>query len=363
LFAAIERRFLDSDAPRNLTLVWAGGQGDAKDRGLNHDLITLTVDPGVIGGVPLGGLDFGAALNFSAMIDHTYQFDFIDGGGLDLACLGFAECDRVGNVNASRFGNRVSGCGGFINISQNSKKVVFVGTFSSGGLHVSVSDGRVTIEQEGRFPKFVPNVAQITFSGDVASRREQDVLYVTERCVFRLGPAGLELTEVAPGVDLQRDILAHLPFAPAGGKPTTMDASIFRPEPMGLRDRLLDIRIEDRLRYDPVTNTVFMNYAGMRVRTNQDLRRILDAVDGLLGPLNKRVYSIVNYDRFEADPEVMDGYLDAVRYVEQRYCLKVSRYTNSGFMRLKLGKELGQRQVSSHVYETRAEAARGLQPE
>jgi propionate CoA-transferase len=328
-----------------------------------HDLITLAQDPGVIGGVPSGGLDFGAALNFSAMIDHTNQFDFVDGGGLDLACLGFAECDGAGSINASRFANRVSGCGGFINISQNSKKVVFVGTFTSGGLKISVADGRIAIEQEGRFLKFVSAVGQVTFAGPVASKREQEVLYVTERCVFRLGPGGLELTEIAPGADLDRDILAHLPFAPKVVGPTLMEQILFRPEPLGLRDRMLDIHIEERLQYDAETNTVFMNYAGMRVRTLQDLQRIVEAVDNLLGPLNKRVYSIVNYDRFEADPEVMDAYLDAVRYVEQRYYLKVSRYTNSAFMRLKLGKELGKRQVSSHVYETRTEAGRGLRSE
>ena len=129
---------------------------------------------------------------------------------------------------------------------------------------------------------------------------------------------------------------------------------------MGLRARMLDIHIEDRLTYDPDTNTVFMNYAGMRVRTQEDLDRIRDAVDGLLGPLGRRVYSIVNYDRFEADTEVMDAYLDLIRYVEERYYLKVSRYTNSGFMRLKLGKELEKRKVSSHVYETRREAAENL---
>ena len=224
-----------------------------------NDLITLTLDPGVIGGVPLGGLDFGAAMNFSAMIDHPNQFDFIDGGGLDLACLGFAECDVAGNINASRFANRVPGCGGFINISQNSKKIVFVGTFTSGGLKTSVAGGRLQIEKEGRFGKFVQSVGQITFSGDLAAKRDQDVLYVTERCVFRLGPQGLELTEVAPGIDVERDILRHMPFVPAISGPAAMAAEIFLNEPMRLRDRMLDIRIQDRLRYDPVTNTVFMN--------------------------------------------------------------------------------------------------------
>jgi len=325
-----------------------------------EDLITLTLDPGVIGGVPLGGLDFGAALNFSAMIDHPNQFDFIDGGGLDMACLGFAECDREGSVNASRFGNRVAGCGGFINISQNSKKVLFVGTFTSGGLKTAIADGRISIEQEGRFAKFVNNVGQVTFSGSIRPRPDQETLYVTERCVFRLAAGGIELAEVAPGIDVDKEVLARLPFKPLTGDVKLMDAAIFAPPPLGLRHRMLDIRIEDRLHYDAESNTVFMNYAGMRVRTRADIERILQAVDKLLKPLGKRVYSIVNYDRFEADSEVENAYLDAVRYVEQAYYLKVSRYTNSGFMRLKLGKELEKRNISSHVYETRAEAAAGL---
>ncbi|MDP6572852.1 MAG: CoA-transferase [Rhodospirillales bacterium] len=325
-----------------------------------QDLITLTVDPGVFGGVPLGGLDFGAAVNFSAAIEHPSQFDFIDGGGLDCACLGFAECDGAGNVNASRFANRVSGCGGFINISQNSKKVVFVGTFTAGGLEIEVGDGRLNIKKEGKFSKFVAEVGQITFSGHRAATEEQEVYYVTERCVFKLSPDGLELIEVAPGIDVRKDILERMPFAPVTREHATMDPAIFQGEPLRLRDRMLDLRMEDRLSYDSETNTIFMNFAGMRVRTDEDVKRIVDAVDGILEPLGKRVNSIVNYDRFEADPEVMDTYLDAVRYVENRYYIKVSRYTNSGFMRLKLGKELERRSVSSHVFETGREARRHL---
>jgi len=325
-----------------------------------QDLITLTADPGVIGGVPLGGPAFGAAVNFSASIEHATQFDFIDGGGIDVACLGFAEADGAGNVNASRFANRISGCGGFINISQNSKKVVFVGTFTSGGLKTLVSNGRIEIIEEGRFKKFVSEVSQVTFSGSLAAEDDRDVIYVTERCVLALGPHGLELVELAPGVDLQRQVLDLLPFRPAMLNVRPMDAAIFRAESMGLRDRMVDIHIEDRLRYDPATNTIFMNYAGMRVRTEEDLQRIKEAVERVLKPLGKRVYSIVNYDRFEAAPEIMDMYLDLVRYVEETYYIKVSRYTTSGFMRLKLGKELEKRKVSSYVFETRTEARRNL---
>ena len=325
-----------------------------------QDLITLTVDPGVIGGVPMGGLDFGAAVNCQAVIDHGSQFDFIDGGGLDAAYLGMAEVDQAGNVNASRFGRRLAGCGGFINISQNSRKVIFLSTFSSSGLEIEISGGRVRVLKEGKFFKFVDHVGQITFSGKYAVERKQEVLYVTERCVFRLYDSGLELTEVAPGIDIERDIIHKMPFVPRVNDPVEMDASIFRPEPMGLRDRFLDIHIDDRISYDAAKNTVFLNFAGMRVRNEADLAAIKEAVDGALEPLGKRVYSIVNYERFVADDDIMDKYMDLVKYVEDKYYISVSRYTNSGFLRLKLGKELGERKVSSKIYETSEEAASHL---
>ena len=314
------------------------------------DLLTLTVDPGVIGGVPMSGLDFGAAVNYQAVIDHGSAFDFIDGGGLDAAFLGFGECDASGNVNASRFGRRIPGCGGFIDISQNAKKLIFVGTFSSGGLEVAIEDGRVRIIKEGKFPKFVERIGQTTFSAGYAQRWQQDVLYVTERCVFRLGASGLTLTEVAPGIDLERDILACLPFKPAIEGPHGMDPAIFRPATMGLRERMLDTRIEDRLSYDAERNTVYMNYAGMRIRNADDIRIIVEAVDRLLGPLGKRVYSIVNYERFSCDDEVFDQYVDAVKYVEQTYYLGVKRYTSGAFLRHKLGTEFAKRQITSEVF-------------
>jgi len=321
-----------------------------------EDLITLTVDPGVIGGVPLGGLDFGAVVNFSAAIDHPYQFDFIDGGGVDIACLGYAECDSRGDVNASRFGDRVPGCGGFINISQNSRKVIFVGTFTSGGFDATVTAGAIEIKKEGKHRKFVDKVSQITFSGAEAAKRGQEVVYVTERCVFQLRPGGLELTEVAPGIDVKKNILDILPFKPIMKNVREMERALFEVPSLRIRDRLLDLHLEDRLTYEAATNTVFMNYSGMRVRSQVDLDQIRLAVDALLGPLNKRVYSIVNYDHFEADPDIMDAYLDLVRYVEDKYYIAVSRYTNSGFMRLKLGGELDKRKVSSRVFESGAEA-------
>ena len=325
-----------------------------------YDLMTLTVDPGVMGGVPAGGADFGAAINCQAVIDHCSQFDFIDGGGLDCAFLGFAECDRLGNVNASRFGDRIAGCGGFINISQNAKKVVFMGNFSAGGAQFAVEEGRLRIIREGKVGKFVEGVAQMTFSATVAAQQRKEVLYVTERCVFRLTGQGLALAEVAPGIDVERDILKHLPFQLLVDRPVTMDAAIFASKPMGLRERMLDIRIDERLSYDAPTNTVFMNYAGMRVRNAGDVGTIVAAVDRLLEPLGKRVNSIVNYEGFAVDDDAMEAYMDAVRYVEKKYYLKVSRFTNSGFLRIKLGKELENREVSARVFETRQEAERNL---
>ena len=178
--------------------------------------------------------------------------------------------------------------------------------------------------------------------------------------MFRLTTAGLALVEVAPGVDLEGDVLRHLPFRPVVDRPVSMDPALFTAAPIGLRERMLDINIDQRLSYDPATNTVFMNYAGMRVRSAQDIAAIIAAVDRLLGPLGQRVNSIVNYEGFEVDDDAMAAYMDAVEYVEKRYYLKVSRFTNSGFLRLKLGKELARREVSARVFETRREAERSL---
>ena len=324
------------------------------------DLMTLTVDPGVMGGVPAGGEDFGAAINYQALIDHCSQFDFIDGGGLDCAFLGFAECDRLGNVNASRFADRIAGCGGFINITQNARKLVFMGNFTAGGAQFAVEGGRLRIVREGRTSKFVERVAQVTFNGPAAAAQGKDVLFVTERCVFRLTDRGLSLVEIAPGIEVEQDILRLLPFRPLVEGVTAMAAGLFESKPLGLRDRMLDIHIDQRLSYDPNTNTVFMDYAGMRVRSDEDIGAIVAAVDRLLGPLGKRVNSIVNYEGFSVDDDAMEAYMDAVRYVEKTYYLKVSRFTNSGFLRLKLGKELGRREVSTRVFQTRHEAERNL---
>jgi propionate CoA-transferase len=322
-----------------------------------NDLMTLTAEPGVIGGIPAGGTAFGVATNAQAVIDMPYQFDLYDGGGLDAAFLGLAEADREGNINVSRFGPRMAGAGGFIDISQNAQKVLFLGTFTAGDLELSVVDGKLLIERDGQHQKFVEQVGHRTFSGPHAAQQGKDVLYITERCVFRLTTEGLELTEIAPGIDIERDVLAKMSFKPVVNKPREMDRRIFRSDPMGLREDMLRLPLDARFDYDEERNILYMDFEDLQVKSLAVIEDFVAKIREICEPLGHKVYAVVNYDGFELDSDVEDAYLDTVQEMGDTYFHGVTRFTTSAFMRAKIGSALESRGVAPHIYESESEAA------
>jgi len=325
------------------------------------NFLTLTAEPGVIGGLPEGGLNFGSAINTDALIDQNAQFDFYDGGGLDISFLGLAEADRHGNLNVSKFGPRLAGAGGFINISQNAQKVAFVGTFTTGGLQVDARDGKLTILREGTNKKFVQQVEHITFSGPHAVQKRQPVLYITERCVFQLTDAGMELLEIAPGIDLKRDILDQMEFVPIMKEPLKrMDERIFQTALMGLAETFFNLPLEERFSYDPGSNLFYINFEGFTIKTHQDIQQIREAMDRILAPLGRRVDAIVNYDHFEIESDLLEEYTNLVKAMGEAYYESVTRYTASTFLRLKLGDALKDERSVARIYETMEKARRIL---
>ena len=322
------------------------------------DHVTLTAEPGVIGGQPASGLDFGAAINTDATIAQNQQFDFYDGGGLDMACLGMAEVDGAGNVNVSRFGPKLAGSGGFINISQNARHLVFTGTFTARGLSVRASEGRLEIASEGRARKFGSSIEQVTFSGARAARLGQPVMYVTERCVFRLEPEGLRLVEIAPGVDMQRDILDQMSFRPLLDKVVQMDPRIFMDMPMGLKDDLLTIPLDRRIIWDAGKEILFINLSRLAIRSPADVEAIRRRVDQVAGPVGRRVDVVVNYDQFHIAEPVEKAWAEMVDDLETRLYDRVSRYSSSAFLRRRLGRTLERRgRPAIHDSEHAAEGA------
>jgi propionate CoA-transferase len=318
--------------------------------------ITLTTEAGAIGGVLASGSSFGSATNADSIIDQNTQFDFYDGGGLDMTCLGMAECDEQGNVNTSRFGGRLNGCGGFINISQNARSVVFAGTFTAGGLDIAIQDGEVKILKEGRARKFLKFVEQVTFSGKYAQKREQPVIYVTERCVFQLTKEGLELIEIAPGIDIERDILPHMDFKPIVKHPILMDKRIFVDEPMGLISDLLNLDLQDRVSYDADRNIQFLNLEGWSARSKRDIDDLRKMLIDACQKIGKRVNQVVNLDNFRISEHLYDYYAEMIQYMLENYYVTTTRYTTSAFLRLKLKEALSKRGIAPHVFERKEDA-------
>ena len=203
----------------------------------------------------------------------------------------------------------------------------------------------------------MPQVEHRTFSGREAFKRGQPVLYVTERAVFGLHEKGLELLEIAPDLDLERDILAGMAFRPIiERQPALMDAALFNPAPLGLRARLLMLPLADRFTYDAATRTMFINFERLSIRNAEDVEAVRQEVEAHLVPLGHKVYGVVNYDHFVLDPEVQDDWAAMVRELVDRHYISVARYTTSGFLRAKLGPALAARGVAPHIYETAADA-------
>jgi propionate CoA-transferase len=275
---------------------------------------------------------------------------------LDLACLGMAQINAHGDVNVSLFNGRLAGAGGFINISQNARELIFAGTFTTGGLKTAVVDGRLEILNEGKSPKFVDKVDQITFSGRLAAKNGQPVLYVTERCVFKLTSEGLELIEVAPGIDIERDVLMLMGFRPIVRSPKAMDASIFSQALMQLDDRLLNRPLSERLMFDEKRDTLFLGLDGYRVHKSADVEAIREAVLAVFARVGHRFSAIINYDSSDIAPDMADEWFSMAADVERICYNHVSRYTTSAFMRLKLGDALARRNVAPHIFETSADA-------
>ncbi|MBF0203168.1 MAG: acyl CoA:acetate/3-ketoacid CoA transferase, partial [Desulfamplus sp.] len=236
-----------------------------------------------------------------------------------------------------------------------------VGTFTAGGLKISIQGGKLSIDQEGKSRKFIEDVEHVTFSGKYAISKGQPVLYITERCVFKLTPDGMELIEIAPGIDLEKDILAIMDFKPIMHvPPALMDERIFMPEPMGLKDDMLNISLEKRLTYNARENLFFVNFEGFSIQTKDDISLVKEAVESIIRPLNKKVYTIVNYDNFYINPEILDDYTLMVKGLVEEFYTCVTRYTTSAFRRMKIGDALQHQNVTPHIYATLAEAGNAL---
>ena len=304
------------------------------------DYFTLTTAAGVHGGVEATGEDLGPSKNYESILDMNQQFDFYNGGGLDVCFLGLGEVTAAGDVNVSRVGPDLKGPGSFIDVSQSTKRVNLVGTFTSGGLEAAVEGGRLVIKREGRHRKFVRSIQEVTFSGANAVARNQLVHYITERCVFALTPAGLELVEIAPGIDLQTQVLDLMDFAPiVKRRPRAMDPRIFAPGRMRLLESLSALDMRRRLHLNPDSNTLYIDLHGVSVTSHEHVQEIEASVQDFFAErpgLARTVDVFVNYDGFDCREELAADFAAQARRNEERFYRSVRRVSSAGFARHKL---------------------------
>ena len=298
---------------------------------------TLTTEPGVHGGVGASGGDFGPARGYDALLDMNQQFDFYGGGGLDACFLGMAEVTPAGDVNVTRVGPALKGPGGFIDISQSTHRVNLLGTFTAGGLEVAAEGGRLVIRREGRIRKFVRSVPEVAFSGATAVARGQRVRYITERCVFALTPEGLELVEIAPGIDLQTQVLDLMDFAPIVRRPPRlMDPRAFAPGRMGLREARFALDMPRRLRLDAAAGALYVDLSGASITDPAAADAAAGAVERLFAArpgLSGAVDVFVNYDGFDCRADLAAPLAARARALERAHYRSVRRVASARFAR------------------------------
>jgi propionate CoA-transferase len=323
-----------------------GVAGVAAEEGL-LEYITLSTEPGVFGGLPCSGHSFGPALNPAAIIEMNEMFDFYDGGGIDICFLGAAEVSKEGNVNVSRMSkDLLTGPGGFINISQSTKIIVFMSPLTVKGLAVNTTEaGDLEIKQEGKIKKFVDSVFEVTFSGDEAIRRGQQVLYVTERCVFRrtANHPVLELIEIAPGIDLQNDILDQLDFAPEiSPQLKIMDRRIYQPDTMRMGAELFG-SLEDRATYHEGDHVFYLDLFGINLDNEDDIKWFFGSLERILKPLVDKkgpIAMVANYDGFDLHKGLEELYAAELAKLQAKYYNSAKRYSGKAFHRAALGNKI-----------------------
>lgn len=310
------------------------------------EYVTLSTEPGVFGGLPASGHNFGPAYNASSLMEMNQMFDFYDGGGLDMSFLGAAQISQSGDVNVSRMSkDRLTGPGGFIDISQSTKNIVFMSPLTTKGLEITTGHGKLYIEKEGEVKKFVTEVFEKTFSGDEAVRRGQQVFYVTERAVFRRTAKHdkLELIEIAPGIDLQKDVLDQMDFVPAvSPNLKMMDPRIFHSAKMNVTAEFFG-SLDERCNYHSEDHTMYIDLFGITLNEEQDVNWFIGGLRDILSPLvldKGPINIVVNYDGFDLGKGLERSYSEKVALLEKDFYKSVRRYTGQAFRRAQLKTQL-----------------------